>query len=346
MIFALGISGGFLFWASNMTQQFGRKVSLIIGPDSGSAIDLSELRIVFSVKRGDTQTPNSLRARVYNVSDNTAQSAESKEFTRIVLQAGYEGSYGIIFDGSIVQVRRGRENATDTYMDITAADGDMAYNFAVVNMTLAAGSLPDDHVKVCTAAMAPFGLTTGYQSALGGNPLPRGKVMFGMARDYLETVARTTQTLWSIQDGKLQIVPETSYAPGEIPVINAKTGMVGMPEQTANGIKVRMLLNPSVKIGRLIQLDNLSIQRYEYGLSVPDQITNQNSALQNKINGDGFYYVMTADIWGDTRGNDWYTEIVCLSVDATAQDLSLVNKANQSSSGVVPPKLGVINPYG
>ncbi|MGS1064106.1 phage protein [Burkholderia glumae] len=331
-----------------MTTQFGRKVSLVIGPDSGDALDLSALRIVFNVKRGDTQTPNSLRARVYNVSDDTAQSAESTEFTRIVLQAGYEGSYGIIFDGSIVQVRRGRENATDTYLDITAADGDMAYNFSVVSTTLAAGSTPADQVKVCTAAMAPLGVTEGYVPDLGGNPLPRGKVMFGMARDYLETVARTTQTLWSIQDGKLQMVPETSYAPGEIPVINADTGMVGMPEQTANAIKVRMLLNPSVKIGRLISLDNSSIQRYEYGLSSDDAANNRASSLQNKINGDGFYYVMSADIWGDTRGNEWYTEVICLAVDATlipGSGLALATSAS-GVSGIVPPKLGVIKPYG
>ncbi|WP_257744602.1 phage protein [Burkholderia glumae] len=331
-----------------MTTQFGRKVSLVIGPDSGNALDLSALRIEFRVKRGDTQTPNSLRARVYNVSANTAQSAESKEFTRIVLQAGYEGSYGIIFDGSIVQVRRGRENATDTYLDITAADGDMAYNFAVVNTTLAAGSKPADHVKVCTAAMAQLGVTEGYMPDLGGNPLPRGKVMFGMARDHLETVARTTQTLWSIQDGRLQIVPETSYAPGEIPVISASTGMVGMPEQTANGIKVRMLLNPSVKIGRLISLNNSSIQSFEFSLSSADAATNRSTALQNKINGDGFYYVMTAEIWGDTRGNDWYTEVICLAVDATLVPGSglALETAQSGVSGVVPPKLGVIDPYG
>lgn len=328
------------------TQQFGRKVSLIIGQNNGDALDLSGLRIVFRVQRGDTQTPNSLRARIYNVSDNTAQRAESKEFTRIVLQAGYEGNYGIIFDGSIVQPRRGRESPTDTFLDITAADGDMAYNFAVVNTTLAAGSLPEDHVKVCTAAMSPYGLSEGYRSALGGNPLPRGKVMFGMARDYLETVARSTQTLWSIQDGQLQIVPETSYAPGEIPVINAKSGMVGMPEQTQNGIVVRMLLNASVKIGRLIKLDNSSIQRYEFSLNFTEDASNRNTALQNKIAGDGFYYVMSNEIWGDTRGNDWYNEVICLAVDATPLGTDLLNKADGSVSGPVPPKLGVINPYG
>nr|WP_322080218.1 hypothetical protein [Burkholderia cenocepacia] len=328
-----------------MAEQFGRKVSLIIGPDAGDALDLSGLRIAFRVQRGDTQTPNSLRARVYNVSDNTAQRAESKEFTRIVLQAGYEGNYGIIFDGSIIQVRRGRESPTDTYMDITAADGDMAYNFAVVNTTLAAGATQADVVDACLKAMGKFGVTAGYIVDLPSNPLPRGKVLFGMARDHLETVARTTQTLWSIQDGQLQIVPETSYAPGDIPVINAKSGMVGLPEQTANGITVRMLLNPSIKIGRLIHLNNSSVQEFEYGLSIQDQPNNGFYATQNKFNSDGYYYVMTNETWGDTRGNDWYTEVVCLAADATA-GIDLANKGNQSASGPVPPKLGVIKPYG
>ncbi|HDR9022689.1 TPA: hypothetical protein QDB09_003243 [Burkholderia vietnamiensis] len=325
-------------------EQFGRKVSLIIGFDSGESLDLSELRIVFRVQRGDLQTPNSARIRVYNVSDNTAQKVE-REYSRVVLQAGYEGNYGIIFDGSLVQVRRGRESQTDTYLDITAADGDMAYNFAVVNTTLAAGSTPEDHVKVCTAAMGQFGVAEGYRPDLGGRPLPRGKVMFGMARDYLETVARSTQTLWSIQDGKVQIVPETSYVPGEIPDINYKSGMVGLPQQTQNGITVKMLLNPGVKIGRLIHLNNASVQQYEYGVGIQDQPNNGMIATQNKFNSDAFYYVMTNEHWGDTRGNDWYTEVICLAVDATA-GVDLSNKANQSASGPVPPKLGVIKPYG
>ncbi|WP_261378567.1 hypothetical protein [Burkholderia sp. KBS0801] len=71
-------------------QQFGRKVSLIIGLDSGEALDLSDLRIVFRVRRGDLQTPNSARIRVYNVSTTTARRAE--RVTRVVLQAGYDGN--------------------------------------------------------------------------------------------------------------------------------------------------------------------------------------------------------------------------------------------------------------
>jgi hypothetical protein len=69
---------------------------------------LSALRVVFHVRRGDLQTPNSAAIRVYNVSETTKQRIE-KEFTRVVLQGGYQGNFGIIFDGTIKQVRRGQE---------------------------------------------------------------------------------------------------------------------------------------------------------------------------------------------------------------------------------------------
>ncbi|MCW3543234.1 phage protein [Burkholderia cenocepacia] len=319
-------------------QQFGRKVSLVIGFDSGESLDLSELRIVFRVQRGDLQTPNSARIRVYNVSATTARRAR-KEFTRVVLQAGYEGNYGIIFDGQIKQVRRGRESQTDTFLDITAADGDSAYNFAVVNTTLAAGSTPADHVAAACSAMNPYGVQQGYLPELPSNPLPRGKVMFGMARDFMRWTARTTQTVWSIQDGKVVMVPETAYMPGDIPKITSETGMVGLPQQTANGIDVKMLLNPSVKIGRLVWLDNASIQQYEYSLNVGQQAENERIEMQAKLQDDGFYYVMLSEVSGDSRGDEWYTSATCLAADVTVLPDSFKDKA------AVPPA-GVIKKYG
>lgn len=319
-------------------QQFGRKVSLIIGFDSGEALDVSDLRIVYRVQRGDLQTPNSARIRVYNVSAATARRAQ-KEFTRVVLQAGYEGNFGIIFDGSIKQVRRGRESQTTTFIDITAADGDSAYNFAVVNTTLAAGSTSADHVAAASSAMSPYGVTQGYLPELPSNPLPRGKVMFGMARDFMRWTARTTQTVWSIQDGKVVLVPETAYMPGEIPVITSETGMIGLPQQTANGIEVKMLQNPSIKIGRLIWLDNASVQQYEYSLNVGQQAQNERIEMQAKLQDDGFYYVMLAEHSGDTRANEYYTSTTCLAADVTVLPDSFKDKA------AVPPA-GVVKKYG
>lgn len=305
--------------------QYLRKASLLVGADSGDALDLSELRFTFNITRGDSQTPNSARITIYNMAPQTAVRAQ-EEFKRVVVQAGYAGNFGIIFDGTIKQTRLGRSNQTDTCLHITAADGDSAYNFAVVAMTLASGSTPTDHVNACANAMTVYGVAKGYCAGLDGNPLPRGKVMFGMARDFMRQAARGTQTTWSIQDGKIVTIPESGYMPDEIPVINFESGLVGMPMQTQHGIEFRVLLNPSIKIGTLVRLDNRSIQRYEQGTNVMGQGQTYRSSLENKLQADGLYYVMWANHQGDTRGNDWYTDVVCLAADVTVLPDQAVGK--------------------
>ena len=307
-----------------MTVQYLRKASLIVGDNSGkdgSALDLSALRFSFAVRRGDIETPNSADIRVYNLSDATAkkimQLLPTPEFTRVVLQAGYDGNFGVIFDGTIKQIRHGRESQTDTYLDISAADGDSAYNFAVSAVSLAAGSKPADHIAAILQDMAKKGVSQGYSPDLPGNPLPRGKVIYGMSRDALRGVARNTSSAWSIQDGKVDFIPLTSYKPGEVAVINSTTGMIGLPEQTQNGIRIKTLLNPNLKIGQAVQINNASVQQYRYNLALKQ--TAQNLMAQNvlKTDADGVYYVMVANHSGDTRGNDWYTDLICLSIDAT-----------------------------
>ncbi|MCB4360914.1 phage protein [Quatrionicoccus australiensis] len=305
------------------TKQYMRKASLIVGNVDEHALDLSELRFQFSTRRGDFQTPNSADIRIYNVSDKTAdrirQTLPQPEFTRIVVQGGYDGNFGVLFDGEIIQVRHGRESPTDTYLDITAADGDSAYNYSVTAMSLAAGSTPNDEVSAILKDMARHGVTAGHVPDLPGNPLPRGKVIYGMSRDALRNVAENTQTSWSIQDGKLQMVPETSYIEGEIPVITSATGMIGLPTQTQNGINVRVLLNPNIKIGQAIKLDNKSIQGFRFGLGVKQQLGNENAEALAKVNNDGLYYVMLAEHSGDTRGDAWYSDLVCLAIDASVR---------------------------
>jgi hypothetical protein len=89
-------------------QQYGRKLSLTVGASGGAALEFTDFRVIFSVRRGDYQTPNSLDARIYNLKATTMQRI-TQEFSRVVLQAGYLGSFGLIFDGTIKQSRIGRE---------------------------------------------------------------------------------------------------------------------------------------------------------------------------------------------------------------------------------------------
>ncbi len=194
-------------------QQYLRKCTLLVSNAKGKALDLSQLRIKFSVKRSDTPTPNVADIRVYNLSTATAEVIK-KEFTTAILQAGYIGNYGVIHQGNIKQVIVGRESATDTYVDIISGDGDHAYNFATVNTTLAAGSQPMDQITASIAPMASMGVSQGYVSQIEVTRLPRGKVMFGNSQHYLRKLANSQTAGWSIQDDfAVNFISQKTYLP-------------------------------------------------------------------------------------------------------------------------------------
>lgn len=302
--------------------QYIRKCTLIVAGALGDGIDLSPMRIVFKTKKSDAQTPNTAEIRVYNLAPETVKKIKD-EFITVILQAGYESNYGTIFSGNIKQVRFGRENGTDTYIDIAAGDGDDAYNFSILNTTLAAGARQIDQITVAGAVMAGRGVAMGYIAETGSQALPRGKVMYGMARDYLRQSAKASETTWSVQDGILQVVGLTETLPNQAIVLNSKSGIIGQPEQTNEGITVKCLLNPLLKISGKVMIDEKDVAEAK----LPDTNTNAEANNPASIANDGEYRVLTIEHNGDTRGNDWYSNIVCLDVDATAPTNKQVKKA-------------------
>ena len=302
--------------------QYIRRCNLIVAGKDKDGLDLSNLRIVFKIKKSDAQTPNTAEIRVYNLAEDTAKQIQ-KEFSRVILQAGYESNYGVIFDGNIKQVRTGRENGVDTYLDIAAGDGDDAYNYAIVNTTLAAGASQADQINASANSMSGKGVGKGFIGDTGSAKLARGKVMYGNARDYLRQSAQASGTTWSVQDGKLQFIDRTAVLPGQAVVLNSKSGMVGAPEQTNDGIKAKCLLNPMLKIGVRVMIDEKDVEKAKLPDTSKDSAANKPAAISS----DGVYRLLTVEHGGDTRGNDWYSELVCLDVDATAPAGKKVSKA-------------------
>lgn len=305
--------------ASTNAQQYLRSCFLVVATASGSGLDLSQFRVKFSIKRSDTQTPNTADIRIYNLSQQTAAQIR-KEFTQVVLEAGYQGNRGVIFKGNIKQVILGRESATVTFVDIIAGDGDKAYNFSVVNTTLAKGSTQANQIAASVATMQGNGVTQGPMGNQPAVKLPRGKAMYGPAKNYLRNSAQSTGNVWSIQNGKVTLVSTTSYLPGTVIVLNSNTGMIGTPQQTNEGANVKCLLNPGMNVSTRVQIDEASIQRIKTNI---EAIAAANAAgiaapILPNLSTDGIYYVLTLEHSGDTRGVDWYTSLICLNVSAGA----------------------------
>jgi hypothetical protein len=301
-------------------QQYLRICTLLISNNKGDSLDLSELHIKFSIKRSDTQTPNMAEIRVYNLEEKTAQRIQ-KEFSKVILQGGYESNFGVIFQGNVKQIILGRENSTDTFIDIVAGDGDLSYNFAIVNTTIAAGAGHAEQINAAISSMNPDGTTLGHVSELPPTKLPRGKVMYGMARDYLKQTADTTKKTWSIQDGKVQFVSTSSYLPGTAIQLTSKTGLIGTPNQTTFGVNMKCLLNPLIKVGGRVQIDNNIVARLKINLAVPLSPEN----IPAPVTADGVYYVLVIEHEGDNRGQEWYTNLTCLNINTTTNPINSVN---------------------
>lgn len=305
-------------------------------PGNQQGLELGNLRIQFTVNAMDTDAPPTALIRVYNLAKSTAERIQ-KEFQSVTLQAGYEGgNFGVIFQGTIIRVRKGRINNIDAFVDIMASNLDAIYNFGFANKTLKAGSSYKDQLDAVQqsvnnsavakgdAGAAAQGLQYGnIPSTFGtGGTLPRGKVLFGLAREKMTGVADSTGSVWSIgPDGKVNFHELTGYLPGEAVVLNAQTGMIGVPVATTQGIEVNCLLNPLIKIGTRIKLNNADItttSNVYQGAGYPAYSDFQFFANTST---DGTYMVLVNEHEGDNRGtgSDWLTKIIALAVDSSGQ---------------------------
>lgn len=305
-----------------MSSQWHRKIELLVFSEN-SALDLSEMHIKFTIAAADAETPNSASIRIYNLSQSTVnQLTVDSEFKSVSLAAGYEGgTFGTIFQGDIKQYRIGKENAVDTYLDILAADGSLGYVNSVVNDSIKKGSTAQDRLNWIAKSMnMPADIGT-ISTDLQHLTLPRGKVAFGMARTFMRNTASSLDATWSIQGGRIELIPTAGYMEDEIVSLTAATGLIGMPEQTDEGIRATCLLNSRLRIGRLMAIDASSINKLVYPTNSAKPTTyNSYGTLQlsAKINmQDGQYRMLVVEHEGDTRGTAWYSHIVGLAFDET-----------------------------
>lgn len=324
----------------NGTYQYIRNFGLLVTDSNQNTLDLSALRCKFSIKRSSNETPNTADIRVYNLASETANQIQqnfSQNYTlvpgtatlklsgksgTVIIQGGYDSNHGVVFAGNIKQVIVGRESATDTFLDLICGDGDFAYNFAIVKNTVAKGASQSQIFSQLTTPMMGLGLTLGTsQPALLPGLLPRGKTMYGMSKDYLGVLARQNEVTWSIQNETITTAPMNGYTPGETVILTSKTGMVGAPQQTSIGINVVCLMNPNINPGRAIKIDQASVQGLKIDLSNKVDPAN----LPTPLNLDGVYFVLVVEQQGDTRGLEWYSKLICLSIKPTTNPLNSIS---------------------
>ncbi|MDR7865787.1 MAG: hypothetical protein RIN56_03160 [Sporomusaceae bacterium] len=317
---------------------YGRKYRVLVADKNNNALDVSNLRCTFRVEKVALQVANHAEVSIYNLSPDT-EKVIIKEGMRVILEAGYQGylktqqqgaaqqvlapkQYGKIFDGEVIQAIRDREDVVDYKLTLVCLDGDSFLNNNIVKMTVNAGLNQRQIVdQIATKAVTPTEIGR-ISPDLKTQNLPRGKVFFGMPKDYLRDIARDNNANFWVEDGQVYIAKATDTPPGEALVLTPKTGLVGVPQQTFDGVTFKCLLNPAIKLMTMVQIDNSLIRMQKKRLG----------QIPVPLDDDGQYQAYKVIHYGDTRGNEWYTEVDGVSRYGAAAPLMLANKI-QSPNG-------------
>jgi len=251
-------------------------------------------------------------------------------------------NFGEIFSGDIRFTITGRDNPTDTWVLIQAIDGHQAFMNASVTKTLSAGYTVADVHSVLMDSFNPFDVTKGITGDMPSTVYPRGRVLYQASRDVMDNVAAQCGATWKLVGGQVQMVPTDKYIKNAI-VLNSDTGLIGMPQQTmGGGVNVRCLINPNIAINGLVQIDQASVYRASLSSdevkALPNRASESNTDGNLTVNGtlqqpasiaaDGVYIVSAIDYTGDTRGQAWYMDLMCIARgSADLQSTSALNRS-------------------
>jgi len=277
---------------------FGRKVTVTIGNPtaksaqgiaSGSAIQVTDLAMSFSVKKTLKPEPNTCDLTIYNLSPDHRAALEQMQVATVQIEAGYQEGTSVLFVGDL---RTGVSTHTgvDYETKLSSGDGEKAIKTARVNVAMKKGTATP--AKVLQAVASALGVGSGnlsqavakLQGAGIANNFSEGVVLSGSAFREMNSICRTCALSWSIQNGKLQILPLGQALQTSAIQIDQNSGMVGAPTIDNDGVlNVKTLLIPDVFPGRLLVLN---AQRLK-----------------------GNYRIESCKYDGETHGQNWYNTI-------------------------------------
>jgi hypothetical protein len=306
------------------------------------------LRITFEVLQSTLPSPWWFAdISIYNLNLATIQNTLLNA-TWVTLKAGFQTGQNLfskIWDGPILQVLYDRENVVDQRVVLHCVANPLAEDslvaFAVGPFASQEQLVARMAQQVNLPAMSTGNGTLGQQasSIMSAKTYPRGNTVFGKAGGLMGQIARGNN-LQSWRDGyKLYISemtnpdtqadlvyapPYSPNSPTNTPVNGVTQSIIGTPRQTPFGVIFSVLLDPRliVKLPPLVvQLQNTLIQQ----LSVLPGQTVATPLTQNLT-----FFVAQVRHSGDSRGNDWHTEVTGYS---TTYADNLLNGVFAAGSG-------------
>lgn len=287
-----------------MSRQYKKSYDLTVIPVDGDTRVIKDLRINFEITKSVLGPPNLGMIEIYNPNPDTLAALQNK-FTKVILNAGYEGNVRLIFKGDIrnvLQMRQGPDRIATVY----AADGDKDWKNSTFNKTFAESVSIKSAIDEVLASFS--GLTIGPLEGIPDEPDKlMGQTLSGSSKDIMDVFADQYGFNWNIQDGEMVVTPIDQPLEGSaIALINSATGMIGSPTLTEIGADVTTLLNPS-----LMPNTSFKIESQTANVSMGNLFFRN----INKTTAEGTYKIQESVFKGDTHNSTWFSVIKGRSIN-------------------------------
>jgi len=246
-----------------MTFLFNRIIELQIGKAGEEGKIFRNLRIEFEVDKHRESTSNSGSISIYNL-NKESRNLINDEGQKYQLRAGYAGFgqtpiLGVLSLGDVLgaeTVRRG----PDIITKFRIGEATKALAEKTLDKSYGEGATIKNIINDMASELE---VAKGAIKGLKDLVFNSGYSATGKIKDRLDELAKKQDLEWSIQNGELQILPKDGSTDEEAILLTKDTGLLkaykSKSEKTGSSelkdiTKFEALLNPDIKIGRLVHI--------------------------------------------------------------------------------------------
>ena len=240
-----------------MSALYLRRLELFIG---GANLQISDLLVQFNVSRKGTATPAEGEITVYNLNDENERRVRQRGES-IRLSAGYHGSrFGVLAIGEIRGVERER-SGLDRLTRIEYGGHVETRSNATVSLSYE-GEIPVRTIIADLVAKYNGVLTLGSLALVPADAVEEDYVYNGRVDSAMSQVLEAYGLIWFDDNGNILVTEKGKQAPDrarDLFFVSERTGMVGTPSVTDDGLVVKTLIDHRIGLDSRVQVESSNI---------------------------------------------------------------------------------------
>ena len=219
-----------------------------------AGIVVRDPKIKFAIKRESDSTPPEGYVQIYNLNVNTEKQIYERG-TDLILNGGYGDNLGLLFDGAVQKIERERINLSR--ITTIKLAGKVVRQHTISGTTHRSYNGDATVRQIVTDIVSDIGLQIGPLDLIPSGAMIHNWNYFGQAGKALTLATRNQNVVWFEDDGVVRFNKPgrgTQQSDAETIHISNENGLIGAPTVTDQGVRLRCLLRPTVRLCNIVEL--------------------------------------------------------------------------------------------